>query len=216
MYPGLRLFVAMTILFQTAPSAPIKMGNQMRLLTEREMAVLLALPGVNNPWLLHAWQGQIGSVVEIYLPPATVTDNLRRGTLIGAGRRSNAAEGSDWSLGRETQRTYAQVLIEGVSMDQVSSPLDVNRPFETRGTFTDDELLEIVRFIRSNPLAQTSSRGGQPAVVMGNRMPIRSVSRSSANIVVVDLYINDGQGERVTLQRQGSTWVALSASLWIA
>jgi hypothetical protein len=207
---------AMAMLLQTTSATPIKIGTQAGALTDREVAVILALPGVSNPWLFHAWQGQlVTTVVEIHLRPTTVTSTIRRGILMAASRSPMFKE-PGWSLGREEQRTYAQVLIEGVSMDQVSSPLDVNRPFETRGAFTDDELVEIVRFIRSNPLAQTSNLGGQPAVVRGNRLPIRSVARSSANNVVVELYVDDGQSELVTLQREGSMWVAISTRRRIA
>jgi hypothetical protein len=191
------------------------MGRLVGILTDREMAVLSALPGVSNPWLLHAGPSQIGVFVEIYLSPSTATDRVRRGTLIVAGRRSTATEGSSWSLGPEPKRAYAQVVIEGRFMDQVLSPLDANRPFEVRGTPTDDDLVDIVTFIRSIPTTQYANAVGQFTVVMGNR-PIRSITKLTANGAIVEIYIDDGRGQRVTLERTGSTWVALSAVEWIA
>lgn len=211
----LRLAVVVAVLFQAPPSI-VRIGTLAGSLTERDLAAILALPGVLTPWLIHAGRGQIGHYLEVYLPPDTATDAVRRGTFLVGGRRSTIQEGG-WGLNSgDSQRNYAQVAVVGRNMNQVVSQMDVARPFELRGTFTDAELLEIVGFIRSNPLSQISNNIGQPAMVMGSLMPIRSISGSAATTVVVDLFIDEFQGERVTLQKQGSNWKALSSLKWIA
>jgi hypothetical protein len=201
--------LAVLVLLQTTGTAPIRIGTNAGLLTERDLTELLAVPGVANPWLMDARTGQIGEFVRIFLPPTSVTSNLRRGTAIVAVRNRFTPEGERWRASVE-RNAYAQVAVEGRSMDQVERLGDLAQPFFVTGSFTDDELLSIVRLIRSKPTAPLTNTLGQSGPVAGD-LPINIMVRTHPGTVNVLISRNSSESQDVTLQREGSGWIVLAA-----
>ena len=206
--------LAVLVLMQTTATAPIRIGTNAELLTARDLTELLALPGVANPWLLDARTGQIGEFVRIFLPPTSVTSNLRRGTAVYARRNRFIPEGERWTAAAE-RVAYAQVAVEGRSMDQVERQGDLAQPFFVTGSFTDDEVLSIVRLIRSKPTAPLTNYLGQSGPVAGE-LPITSIVRTHPDTVNVYISRNSSELQNVTLQREGSVWIVLAAKWGVA
>jgi hypothetical protein len=109
---------------------------------------------------------------------------VRRGSFVFVSRGKLVG----WQA-RPTQ-TYAQVALPGRNFEDVKSADDVNRPFTLRGNFTDDDLINIVAFVRSSfdstrPLSMIEGAGGYGKVTV-------RASNSS--------------GRWIELERDGQSW----------
>ncbi len=191
------LFV-LVVLLQTAPSAPIRIGNFARLLPSQDVMGLeqfaTARGAKGTPWLLQDLLGRANSLL-MYLPAETETAQVRRGRTIGVLRRTGETA---W-MGGQTLGQYARVVEAGRDFNSITGDADNHRPFSIMGSFSDDELITLETFIRTSP--------GQ----VEKSWPISFlIRRDSSNSVTVNL-VGPNRVQEVDLVRQGSNWTVTRA-----
>jgi hypothetical protein len=172
------------------------------------------LPGRQIPWLLIGERGQTGNsqqLIQAFLPPTSTRPDLRRGPLISVSRWTDPTP-QEWTIPSYAPagtQSYAQVAIEGRNFDQVLNAQDMNRPFRVVGTVDDADLVSIVGLLRS--IADTASpQSVQPWPT------IMVEARADNEVVVTLLRVSSMSGQRVTLQKQGQTWIVVSVRIWVA
>jgi hypothetical protein len=187
---------------QLASTKPvIRLGNGARQLSDQDIAnIEMVLPAGKKPWLLS---GELGAMlvpsITAYLPPATETREMRRGSLITLRRPVGASVNTQpWTI-MDANGAYAQVAVSGRGFDQIEGDQDINRPFSVGGAFDDAELLSIVTFLRLN-----SSTSG----------PLRGVNRQADGQIVVGIRRSATGSTRMVLgkQREGLGWIILEVA----
>lgn len=209
-----RLVVAAVILAQAPATLPARIGELGKNLTDSEAVQIarIASPTGPVPWLLYGYRGQIGDVMDVYLPPDSSTKDVRRGDLIYLSRFRGMSPATPSSWGGPRLERYAQVVLAGHDFNQVQSDKDTNRPFETRGEFTDDDLIRIVTLIRTSTVS-AGFAGGK----IWSDLPINSMIRQSGDNVTVWIPKDPaGEIQRVTLRRSGTEWVVADIANGIA
>jgi hypothetical protein len=190
-------------------TTPLRTGDVARKLTEQDVAALeMVLPSGAKPWLLDGDPGQAPGLeyTAAYLPPTNTSPVLRRGMVVTVVRRTRPLAETEWTVA-ET-RSYAQVAIPGRSFDQIEGDQDTNRPFRVFGRFDDDELVTLVKFLRSNP----PTRGPERIQLW----PLLTIQRKADDSVEVMLRGGVGQGQGITLRQAGQDWVIVIVGMWIA
>jgi hypothetical protein len=157
------------------------------------------------PWLLVGSTGQITDrwTIHAYGPAHQTTVGVRRGILVRlSGERVSPSARRTWSL--YDSRPYAQVAIDGRLFDDVRGETDPNLPFVV-GDITDEELIEIVRFVRSTP--------GPGHGIDVSRHPIEAVARFRR---AADTDVREGIRVSFRMANLHTRWVELerSASGW--
>ena len=199
---------SLALVLQSASGIPIRLGDVGRLLSEDDIHQIeqIGVASGGAPWLLVGHHSMIGEMwfVDAYLQPTTASPSVRRGTLINVS--SNLPEVPSvlkvWTLNRRATRlTYAQVAVSERSFGNILGDQDVNRPFRISGEFSDDELISLVRFIRTDP-----SRADE------RTLPILFITRESlppqadGPAVRVGLRQDESATILLTLKRTGQTW----------
>ncbi len=199
-------------LLQSAPAAaPIRIGSLAQLLTPQDVTDLEQIATAGGakgaPWLLQDVSGH-ANTIRMYLPAETQTAQVRRGRTIVTFRRGGETatavfrrNGENvWNTGQEGQamEQYAQVVETGRDFNSLTGDMDIHRPFPVSGTFSDEELIGLVTFIRTGP--------GQ---VEGS-WPIASLRSVDSNSVTVQI-AGRGRVQLVDLVRQGSKWTVTRA-----
>lgn len=190
-------------------TTPLRTGDVARKLTEPDVATLeMILPSGAKPWLLDGEPAQAPGLeyVAAYLSPTSTSPILRRGMVITVVRRIRPLTESEWTV--QGTRAYAQVAIPGRSFDQIEGDQDTNRPFLVFGRFDDDELVTLVKFLRSNPPTRGPERI-QP-------WPFLSMQRRADHSVSVMLRGGVGRGQAITLRQARQDWVIVSVGMWVA
>jgi hypothetical protein len=191
---------------------PVRTGIAMEL-TEKDLSAIgMLLP--EQPWLLMAETGQfpLRQFIDAYLPPATATSMLRRGTAISVWRqidiRNNSFAG-EWTADRPGFE-WAQLTIPGSTFDDIQNELDNNRPFRVVGRFDDGELVSLIEFLRSN-----ATNDGNISTYI-RPWAIRYIDRANDGSVRVMLLEKAMQGQSIHLRQTGQTWVVLGIGMWAA
>lgn len=229
----MRLFIvqaiALTVVLAQATAQPVRLGDVARQLSEQDVAEVARAvsAGGAKSWLLNGPRGVIADLqaVEAYLPPATATRELRRGSLVSVLRGPASAlalVGIRLASSKSTQRTwivtstgsYAQVAVPGREFAHIEGDQDINRPFVVTGSFDDGELVRLVRFVRSSPTGPPP-RPGMPSGPVRGDWPILRVVRQT-DWIDVRLRMEDLASQQVTLRPQGSGWVVISIAIIFA
>jgi hypothetical protein len=208
---------------------PARIGSLIQRLSDQEIADVMRIATTNGgtPWLLNATPSQLGifQSVEAYCIPATTNQELRRGSLVSAWRRQApeaAASWQPWTL--QWRGEYAQVSIPGRDFDRVGGEQDVNRPFGVSGKFSDEELVGVVRFIRSKPVFErdgerTAIESGWAILSVSRMEPeslrLRRIVTPTDDCVAVKLRKDDWSGQVIILGKQGAGWIILEVGSWI-
>ncbi len=195
--------VALFALLVQSPPTPLRIGDVAMKMTEQDITALASsLPSGAKPWLLigvRSW----GEHIQAYLAPTVTTPELRRGTVVSGA----------------LTRSYAQVAIPGRSFDQIDGEQDINRPFQVIGRFSDEELVSLVRLLRSNPPTR-----GMHAIESRPILSIRRIEddccdygRRFPDGVQVNLPETDTSGQTIKLRhapQETPAWVSASKD-WI-
>lgn len=191
------------MLLVQAPVEPVRLGNIARQLTNQDIAAFEAELG-EKPWLLNGDPSQDGShYISAYLPPSFADSTTRWGGVVTFSRFLIPTAG-EWKISGFPS-WYAQVALPGRPFDQIQGDQDVNRPFKVIGRIGNDELIQIVTFLRSAPRLAAGPGGiGGGQVQL---LPILSVTRLANNSVSVVLRSGIQQGQRVVLEKRGGGWV---------
>jgi hypothetical protein len=201
-------FVALLVsLVQSTAILPLRNGEIARQLTQAEVFGIQAmLPPGAMPWLFHGDppQWSKGQFIQAFLAPTTSTSELRRGTVISVERRNrrNALQKPEaddvWVV--ERTESYAQVAIAGRNFDDIQGEQDINRPFPVIGSFEDDELVQSIRAMRSNPAPMP--------------WPILDMTRKPDGSIEVRTLKNPSEGELIWLRKAGQEWLVSVAGSW--
>ena len=96
------------------------------------------------------------------------------------------------------------------NFDQIQGDQDISRPFRVFGRFDDTELVQLVRFLRSNP----PTPGVGPDAIQS--WPILSIIRKADDSVEVFLRGAANKGQVIMLRQAGQNWIVVSVRMWIA
>jgi hypothetical protein len=211
------------VLSQSAAGIPPRIGDIARRLTDQDVADIsnLATTPAQKAWLLIGPRGQVSDLeaIEAYWPASLSAGEVRWGpvsTVVRGSAKALAASGIKPTLSVErgwmliSVDSYAQVAVRGRSFDDVVCDQDTNRPFVVAGHFSDEELVSLVRFLRSGPSGPSSS-AGSPGMAVHRDWPILRVSRGSS-FVDVRLRGDDFTAQEVRLRSEGTGWLILSVS----
>ena len=189
----------------TAQTLP-RIRDANRSLTDRDVAEIerVALTNASKPWLLIAiWD----TVVAAYCEPATTTRAVRRGPLLFISKdRDVPTVEQIWRL--RTKTSYAQLSLPGSSVDRSEFDSDILSPFELSGRFTEDELVSLCGFIRSNPRRDLATGD------LTEKWPIQAVLRTADDAVNVikSGSPNGSSGQTLQVRQQGGQWVIVRDS----
>jgi hypothetical protein len=171
-------------------------GDVARQLTDEDIAGLqMNLQQGARPWLLNGDRVQQANVqfVGAFLPPNQVSPDLRKGPVVNMTRRI-VPNLTAWMI--HSTESYAQVAIEGRSFDQIAGDQDILRPFRVIGQFEDEELIRIVRFLRTNPSRSPNESPNESAV---QSWPILSLNRQDNYSIRVMLRRDASSGQSADL-----------------
>jgi len=187
-------WIVIALLLQSVP-APIRVGDLAKKLTSQEVLELdgIAAAGGSktSPWLLEGPFGQLSNAIRIYLPPSTETSKLRRGLVFELMRRQSQTA---WTPVQTVE--YVQLLKAGQDVNSIDGE---QWPFIVSGRFSDEDVIEIVAFVRR-------SEGGARLLSLG---------RSSDSSVTLTLTAPQGRFRVMSLQRKGSSWKVLQSRVGI-
>jgi hypothetical protein len=223
-------------LSQSAPNL-VRFGPNATLLTERDLAAILALSDVGGrtAWAIRVSRGWSGWGAQVFFPADQSGDELRRGPMLAASAR--VAPGSASSVPRTWRAAYpgrwAQVPLTGSNPDVLSGPRDLNRPFRVHADLTDDDLLAIIGLIRSSPTVPASPmrpsdpdrppiqvRGDWPvsAILPNDGSPARQASDAGdvVRVALIDMSPRENSGQDVILERTVRGWIIARVGWWIA
>jgi hypothetical protein len=183
-------------------------------MTVEEIASIEAMAG-EKPWLVDGRQ-QLGppgksETIQVYFPATTVAPNLRRGAYMTFTRNLDPL--GPWQ-GVGSARPYYQIPIPGRPYEQIVNDNDLNLPFTVKGDFQNEDLVEVVAFIRSNPgLPQNSGPGNV------GTSPISFIERQTDGSVRVEWRFEPlrgtGQGQRAILEKRGTSWALISVNRFV-
>lgn len=182
----------------------------------------LTVPEGDKPWLFIGVGGQLGTsqIVRVFCSPTKRSNTIRRGPLVHIGRRRSNTEDDvwlPWSLfGSEF---FAQVRIQGREFDDVKDNKDSNRPFSVVGDFSDQELEQIVKLVRTSPSwtppIDRRIENKDPVQVKG-KLPIWWIHRKKDDSVEVNLLDGPSRGQIVYLKMEEGEWIITGVGMWIA
>jgi len=104
------------------------------------------------PWLFDVSRGMLLPTewyVDAYLSADTQTATLRRGRFTKLESPVIGDIAQNWRV--VSRGAYAQVARAGDLLRVSMTDDDIDRPFRVEGRFSDEELVEIVSFVRSSP-----------------------------------------------------------------
>jgi hypothetical protein len=155
--------------------------------------------------------------IDAYLEADSTSAAIHRGRVLRLESEVVEGKAVRWRT-RFPVTSYARVPTSPTT--RPSGSLD--RPFLLDGSFSDEELIGLINYIRTSPQtgAQTIREagggiiGGSGFSVEGT-WPVTSVGRSG-NDVRVWLQNSTRSGQTVTLIRERGRWVAVHVVMWIA
>ena len=148
--------ILLTVLWQTA-QPPARIGDVARDLdAEGPRRDRAPRGGGGRPAVAteRPWRRRIGGLrhIEVYLTPTTVTQDVRRGSVLSvvdrtpAGRRSGGASTfvSDRGVASNEDRNLCPGRCQRPRLRHHRWRSNINRPFRTLGEFGDGELISLV------------------------------------------------------------------------
>jgi hypothetical protein len=189
--------LAATLLQAQAPG-PTRLGVGAQSLSEQDISEFQrALPG-STVWLVQGKGPFPGLSIAVYFAAEKTTAELRRGRMIRGYRPVNPP--GPWKL--DARSNWAQVAIAGRDYNVLNGESDFNLPFQVDGEFSDEELIGLVTFIRTN----IASRGRNGGVGPLNAFPITQVTRTSKDTVRFFLEGGNGPSQSVFATQEGQGW----------
>jgi hypothetical protein len=194
-----------------ASATTARTGDIARSLTAEDIATVERMVGT-KPWLVEgrrpAGSPSKSQTIQAYFAPTTVTPNLRRGAYLTFTRELNPGPGPWEGVG--SARPYFQVAVPGRPYEQIENDNDLNRPFTVKGNFQNDELIELVTFIRSNPEVPEGRGRGKVGT-----SPISFIERLPDGSARVEWQFEPNQGQRAILEKRGANWALISVNRFV-
>jgi len=143
--------------------------------------------------------------------PTRATPLIRRGTAVSLSRLTDPRSGKvgEWTAD-DRPYEYAQVAIAGRRFEEIRDEYDLNRPFRVIGRFEDEEIIELVNFVRSKA---NEERDG----ITIRAWPILSLDHDPRGSVRVMLWEKPHGGQTLLLRLEGKdNWVITAVGVWAA
>lgn len=190
-----------------AGTSTLRTGEIAKSLTAEDIAMIGEMVG-ERPWLVDGPRPlgppSTSQTITAFFAPTMVTPTLRRGAFMIFSRDVNSGP---WK-GNGSARPYVQVAIPGRPFEEVLNDQDLNRPFRVIGAFPDEEVTELVTFIRSNPVVPAEQA---PAGTKIGTLPITSIERRPDGSVNVSwMFAPSNHRQTAVLEKRGVDWVLLS------
>lgn len=224
---GITGVLLVAVLAQVESHLPVRIGPTGQHLSAADVHDVAALlrEDRGNIWLAVGHPPNLLNeprwYVEVFLVPDQIAPALRRGrveTVVASLSAPQAYSGPKrWR--KESTAEYAQVPVPGTDPARIAGRADLNRPFRVVGSFTDEDLIAIVDYIRSSPRAvdRTNQRGPFTDRARG-QWPVGLVVRKTDDIEVTLIEPKDRgtSGQRATLRQDGRRWTLTRVGYWIA
>ena len=175
-----------------------------------------------DPWLFIGVGGQLGlsQIVRVFCEPTQKSEMVRRGSLVHISRQRPSRDSQVWNhwklLGSEF---YAQVKLEGREFGHVTDDRDNNRPISVVGKFSDEELVQLVKFVRSSPTFKPTGARTQkppPSTQVKGTLPIWYIHRKDDGQVEVNMLDGPSDGQFVRLRKENGKWMIINAGIWMS
>jgi hypothetical protein len=201
----------LAFIIQSTSATPLRLGEIGEQLSSDDIAAIERISQKigGKPWLLIGQREQVGQSwnVRVYLPPEKSNNLLRRGPMctVWTGPADLLPAKRTWAFRyKDDASEYAQVAIDGRRFDEIRNYQDTNVPFAVTGEISDDELVRLVKFIRS----------GAPKPVQ-SQLPILSISRYPDRSLVIYLFEDHWHGQVLTLAPKDGGWVVTHIQSWV-
>jgi hypothetical protein len=165
-----------------------------------------------RPWALFSDWGPVNAEphTDAFYPPHTLTDRVRRGVVQSYRCTSTSRPRGcvDWEpVGKPG--AYVQIAEMGTFTKRLRPRSAGEKPIIVRGTFSDDELVSLAEYVRSN-------RGPrQPFAVSGDD-PVCVFARSKREVVTVILSADAIGGCTATIRQKGTQWEVTDCGCWVS
>src|SRR5580765_203657 len=198
-------------------------GRARTLLSEKDVQQITRLASANHrtPWLLDVDRSMVLPeewFVDAYLTADSETASLRRGRVTKLVGRVVGNIAQQWRV--ESHGRYAQVALPGIALRTTIENSDINRPFRVNGRFSDEELLDLVIFIRRSPSKPTIPDDANGTIHfevpdrIDGAMPILEMRRQRNTVLI---WLGAARsGQRVVLQRVNRQWKINELTGWVA
>jgi hypothetical protein len=203
-------------------ASPVRVYDEARSLSHRSVReiVRLAARDGKGVWLLVGDTSQTlpeKRFIDAYLEPDATTPRLRRGRVVSLESRIVNGAAVHW-VPRSPVARYAQVAIEPNRWPASLKDQSIERPFLIDGDFTDDDLIELVSFVRSSPKSPKRVDSDGTIQLDGEdvdgTMPITQISQRGSTVTVV-LQGSTRHGQTADLSRVDGSWKLLRVTMWI-
>ena len=181
----------------------------------RQISAVARDDGGASPWLITVQFAMVpgAASAEAFVQPTSERDGVRRGHVVGMLARPSDSVVRSWRY--QSFADYAQVVVPGRTLNDVRGSEDPNRPFRVVTNFSDDELVSIVTFVRSQAVKWM---GRETPIALIGRGAIRDARRLGADlnnwdspVVRVHLWRDRSSQEIFELRRENGGWAAVHA-----
>jgi hypothetical protein len=156
------------------------------------------------PWAAYAVGAHDNYYVKAFLPPATATARIRRGTAQVYQCHGPENPCVVWKPSGPPEH-YAQISAKAAFASQPAVRSLAERPVTVQGSFSDDELFTLVTFLRTKPQLPKPLKGEVSLDGVTDEYPIMSIKRLE-NVVEVFMSDDGFKGDQVTCKRNGRGW----------
>lgn len=177
-------------------------------------AELLAVEAHRGQVLPETWH------VLAYSRPSSERIGVRQGRIVELESRVQDDVAQRWRV-RARKGRYAQVAVSGKSFSHRIASGDLDRPFKVIGAFSEQELLELLTYVRSSPRKPPipDDPDGTSHVELDEvygHLPVVQLVRVNRNTVEVWLADNFYSGEHVVLHYRDRRWHIGEISFYLA
>jgi hypothetical protein len=202
-----RALVMTLAVFQVASPSVLRVGPVANQLTADDLRSLreLSIRWGGQPWMLLTGTGMVpardGSLswsATVRLRPFSETELVRRGDQFTASTTRRGDAPRTWVTAAGGAWFWAQVKLRGREFDDVRGESDINAPFATDGIVTDDELVSVITFLRTDPIFKPE-----------RERPVASIMRvysGDDSWISLGLWTSTSCGEGYELRPAASGW----------
>lgn len=179
--------------------SPLRIGDGATVLSDADVQEIVQISGCGRatPWLVIVSRVQMAErqYAEVFCAADAVSARVRRGASALVTRRiERGSVWGPWTV-QGTYR-YAQVLRTGDKFSDIAGLHDQNRPLHADGTLPDEELADLVTFLRGR--AATPGAGPRERI---EEWPVTRVTSNGDGTVTAVLSNGNFEAQRVVLRR---------------
>jgi len=220
------LFIVCTLgITPASASGPFIVGEAGELSTGDANRIIAAAGGNGSVWLLEVYDSWFlkppNLFVKVHFYPETSTSTLRRGRLAWVWEElSENVNERAWKMSGGPM-AWAQVASSGHAFDQnLRRPRGLERPFRVMGEISNDDLVDLVKFIRKSPSKppRVSENPDGWSLEIGadvdGGLAIINVEVKAKCFFEVTTERRRGSGQKIEVSKGESGWEVYSVSEW--